>query len=137
MKAKTTTNFILNIIIIALSIFLLILSLFMIFEVKDYARQRNYDESTLIYELSYQNYDQLLRDVLTNEQNGVKTSGDMPQLYAVAHYYNASVRYCLYAADGNTQMAQKCLDKMEECAQNMGEYSFAKEDIDRLCNPSE
>ncbi|MCM1251615.1 MAG: hypothetical protein NC321_02245 [Clostridium sp.] len=124
-------NKVMNIIIAALSVVLFV----QIFLFTGYVLERELvygydsDEEDLVNDMKYQDYDNLLNAVHQNEAMGVQKTGEMEALYAVAYYYENAMMYHAYRTAGNREMAQQRYDRMLEYEMQMGEYSFAKEEI--------
>ncbi|MCM1387229.1 MAG: hypothetical protein NC231_07885 [Bacillus sp. (in: Bacteria)] len=124
-------NKVMNIMIAALSVVLFL----QIFLFAGYVLERELvygydsDEEDLVNDMKYQDYDNLLNAVHQNEAMGVQKEGEMEALYAVAYYYENAMMYHAYRTAGDREKAQQRYDKMLEYEMQMGEYSFAKEEI--------
>ncbi|MBO5209560.1 MAG: hypothetical protein J6B68_09490 [Lachnospiraceae bacterium] len=137
MKEGFNKNLILNIIIIVLSVVLFFLTIAFLIGIMDYQRGYKVTESDMINYVRYQEYDSLVDTVYNNEANGVKHTGDMEELYAVAYYYENAVLYHAYQVSGDSKGAQEKYHKMEEYESQMGDYAFAKEEIWNLLGITE
>lgn len=116
--------------IMSILFFILLAQLFLfIVSVRDYQREYTADESVLISQLTYQEYDALVDNVYRNEARNVPVRGDMAEIYAAAHYYEEAMLYYAHQTAGNTAQAQKRLARMREYEEQMGEYAFVKEEI--------
>ena len=93
MKEGFKKNLILNIIIIVLSVMLFLLTVTFLIETVDYQRSYKVTEGDMINYVRYQEYDVLVECMYSNEANGIKPTGDMEELYAVALYYENAVLY--------------------------------------------
>lgn len=137
MKEGFKKNLILNIIIIVLSVMLFLLTVTFLIETVDYQRSYKVTEGDMINYVRYQEYDVLVECMYSNEANGIKPTGDMEELYAVALYYENAVLYQAYQVSGNADEAQKKYNRMKECEGQMGDFAFAKEEIWNLLGITE
>ncbi len=122
-------NLLLNGIVILLCVVLGIQIVTFFRESSDYLKGPETDEAFLIQWVSYQNYARLLEDVYRYEALGVPVEGDMAQIYAVAHYYEAAMLYNAHQKAGNTQQAEEKFAQMQAYEEQLGEYAFVKEEI--------
>lgn len=122
---------ILNIAIIALCIVLFFQTVFFVkYVIEDkWVYNLVSSEEDLFNRFQYQDYDSLLDAVYQNEARNVAPKGDMEALYAVAYYYENAMMYQAYKTVGDMPKANERHDKMAEYESQMGEYSFAKEEI--------
>lgn len=133
-RERSRKEIILNIIMRVLCIILFIQIFVFIGNVLDYQTVYLADEATLIRQVNYQEYDSLVENVYRNAAHGEPLQGDMQKIYAVAYYYEAAMMYNAYQTVGNTGEAQRQYEKMQEYEAQMGEYSFAKDDILKYLN---
>lgn len=122
-------NFLLNGIVILLSLILFIQVVIFIREASSYQKVNAVDEAILIQMLTGQQYDSLVENVYRNEARGVKAEGDMPQIYAAAYYYEAAMLYNAHQKAGNEQLAKEKYAQMLEFEKQLGEYAFVIEEI--------
>ncbi len=122
-------NLLLNGIVILLCAILCIQIVTFARESSDYLKGPETDEALLIQWVSHQNYERLVEDVYRYEALGVPVEGDMAQIYAVAHYYEAAMLYNAHQKAGNTQQAEEKFAQMQAYEEQLGEYAFVKEEI--------
>lgn len=122
-------NFLLNGIVILLSLILFIQAVLFIREASSFQKVNAVDEAILIQMLTRQQYDSLVENVYRNEAKGVKAEGDMAQIYAAAYYYEAAMLYNAHQKAGNEQLAEGNYAQMLEYEKQLGEYAFVIEEI--------
>ncbi len=127
----------LNIIMSVLCFILIVQCFLFIVRLRDYQRVYTADESALISQLTYQEYDMLMDYVYRNEARNVPVTGDMAKIYAVAHYYEAAMLAHAHQTAGNSQPAQQRRAQMQEYEKQMGEYDFVKEEIREILGAEE
>lgn len=122
-------NLLLNGIVILLCVVLGIQIVMFFRECSDYLKGPETDEALLIQWVSHQNYERLVEDVYRYEALGVPVEGDMAQIYAAAHYYEAAMLYNAHQKAGNAQQAEEKFAQMQAYEEQLGEYAFVKEEI--------
>lgn len=122
-------NLLLNGIVILLCVVLGIQIVTFFRESSDYLKGPETDEALLIQWVSHQNYERLVEDVYRYEALGVPVEGDMAQIYAAAHYYEAAMLYNAHQKAGNAQQAEEKFAQMQTYEEQLGEYAFVKEEI--------
>lgn len=127
MKIK---NLIFNIVISILSVILVITTASVAYSFWDYSRVYVYDEERFWNCIQSESYDYIVSCMYENEINGVKTTKDLEECYAVARYFEAASFYKAYEQNGKTDKAKEKQKIMEEQKEKMGELSFAAGDID-------
>ena len=106
-------NLLLNGIVILLCVVLGIQIVMFFRECSDYLKGPETDEALLIQWVSHQNYERLVEDVYRYEALGVPVKGDMAQIYASAHYYEAAMLYNAHQKAGNAQQAEEKFAQMQ------------------------
>lgn len=96
---------------------------------QDYQKAYTSDEAMLIGMITAQEYDLLMDHVYRNETAEAPVKGNMEEIYAVAHYYEAAMLYHAHQSAGNEERAQEKYAKMQEYEKKMGTYAFEKENI--------
>lgn len=121
---------ILNIVIIILSLFLVINAGGMISEMRnayDWSRSTEY----MGFRIEQEEYHELVKTYYYNTMSGYKSTEEEEEYYGVARYYDVAVVYKAYLTAGKEQMAQKYREKMQEAETMMGGWIIAKEGIHR------
>lgn len=118
----------LNIVIIALSVFL-------VFYVKvtkdeidnaiDYYRSTEY----LGFTIEQEEYHELAKTYYYNSLSGAESTEEEEECYGVARYYEVAVLYKAYLTTGNEEMTRKCKEKLQEAEEMMGDWNIAKAGI--------
>lgn len=122
-------NLLLNGIVILLCVILFAQAVIFVKEAASYQKVYAVDEANLIRMITGQQYDNLVESVYRNESQGVPIKGDMEQIYATAHYYEAAMLYNAHQKAGNIEQAEEKFARMQAYEEQMGEYAFAKEEI--------
>lgn len=123
-------DILLNGIVILLCVILFVQIFMFIREAADYHNVYWADEVTLIREITDRQYDNLVENVYRNEALGVPVKGDMAEIYAAAHYYEAAMLYNAHQKAGNLKQAQEKYAQMQAYEEQLGEYAFVKEEIE-------
>lgn len=131
-KAKDGINkiiiWILNIVIIILSLFLVINAGAMISEMHnayDWSRSTEYMD----FRIEKEEYHELMPIYYYNIMSGYESNEEELEYYGVARYYDVAVIYKAYLVIGNEEMASKYKEKMQEAEKMMGGWIIAKEGI--------
>ena len=115
--------------------FLLILVTGMtIFSITEDFRPYTASEDSMIYSLQDNRYSDLVRYYHQNTALDVKPTKTMEECYAVARYYEAAVDCQLAVQEKDSVLQKKAEEIMAEAAREMGDFSYAKEEIDGLLN---
>lgn len=122
-------DILLNAVIVILCLVLLIQAAAFIVNVLDYQQVYTADEASLIGMVSYGDYDTLVENVHRNVAYGAPVTGNMEQLYAVAYYYEAAMRYLAHRNAGNVEQAEQSYEKMQAYEEQMVPFAFAKDEI--------
>lgn len=89
-------------------------------------------EESFLYSLQQKEYAAMVEMMYRNQAMDVKSNATFEECYAVAKYYEAATYYKAYKFDGNQELAMKKKAIMDEQILQMGELSYAAEDIDTL-----
>lgn len=122
-------NLILNGIVILLCVIFAVQVFLFIREASAYMKVYEADEGTLIQEVNSQMYEMLVENVYRNEALGVPVKGDMAEIYAAAHYYEAAMLYNAHQKAGSAQQAEEKYAQMQAYEEQLGDYAFVKEEI--------
>lgn len=126
---QSAKNIVLNMIIIALCVFLFLFTVTFIVEMIDYNKVYTCDDGMLLRYVNYGQYEDLVNAVYANEAKGVSVKESMKEVYAIAHYYHNAVLYYAYQKTGDTGQAQIKYKKMQEYEAKLDEYSYVKDEI--------
>lgn len=120
-------------IVIGILAFLLALTIFLtVFAVSDELKTYSADEDSLIYSLQDGRYYDLVRNYHRNQALNAKTSKNMEECYAIARYYEAALDYQLALLAEDTAQQKDAEERMSQAANEMGDFSYAKKEIDEL-----
>lgn len=128
MKIK---NMLSNIVIVALCLVFVVFVFYTVSEFIGYYDSYHPDESDFLYSVQQQEYASMVQMMYRNEAADIKTNNTYEECYAVARYYEAATYYKAYQHVGNNKAAAEKLEIMKEQALQMGELSFAAEDINK------
>lgn len=95
-----------------------------------YNYQVSYSANSFQYRLEEESYSNMVRMYYENQAANVKKSAQLQEYYAVALYFEAASYYKAYQETGDTARAQVQQEKMNECAENLGDFAFVRESID-------
>ena len=127
-----TFRMITNLVIIALSFFIILFTAVGIFEMVSSMQGYTVSEDSMIYALQDGRYGELVSDYHRNMVSDVKTTETMEECYAIARYYEAAIDYKLAEQENNPELLETSEKIMKEAEAQMGALSFAKDDIDTL-----
>lgn len=120
-------------IVIGILAFLFIVAVWMtVVSVSDYLKPYTISESSLIYDLKGSRYSDLVRDYHRNKALEADATETMEECYAVARYYEAVLDYQLALQEKDAGLQKKAEAAMEKAAGEMGDFSYAKGEIDEL-----
>lgn len=125
---KTVTN----ILIVVLAFFIILFTGMGIFEVIDGMRVYTVSEDSMLYALEDGRYGDLVADYHRNMVSDADATETMEECYAIARYYEAAIDYKLAVQENNSELLEKSASAMETSAKEMGELSYAKDEIDSL-----
>lgn len=125
-------NLLLNGVIMLLSVILFVQAVIFVRELASYQKAYAVDEANLLRMVTDQQYDNLVESVYRNESQGVPVKGNMEQIYTVAYYYEAAMLYHAHHEAGNVRQAQEAYARMLEYGEQLGEYTFVKEEIEKF-----
>lgn len=129
---KKTNKNIWTIIIALLSVVLVVNMVVFIIRISAGEVYDPYSEDTMIYNISEGNYAGLVKRIKYNEGLSENSMKGMEAYQAVADYYEFLSRQKAWEAYGNEEEAEKWKSKANACVENMGEYAFAKDNIDKI-----
>lgn len=124
-------NLVANVVIVALSVFFVLLFFIAIAEIKDVDYAWTRDEDDFWYYISDGQYQELTEAVYHNQNEGVRETEGLKQCYAVAEYFEAASFYkvAIYVNDKEDMVKYK--DIMEECLTNMDDIAYIAEEINQ------
>lgn len=128
-EKKNPRIFILDGIVILLSIFLLILSVSAVQEVWDSYHGMVYSEDSFSYRLEEESYADMVSMYHKNAAAGKENKKSLQEYYGVAKYFEAASSYKLYLEAGDAKKAEAWKKKMDEAYVQMGDFSFVSEKI--------
>lgn len=101
-------------------------------ELVDGTRDYSISEESLLYSLEYGQYGNLVKYYHRNIACNAKSTETMEECYAIARYYEAAIDYKIALLDNDTGLLEKTENIMVESVKEMGDLSYAKEEIDQL-----
>jgi len=104
------------------------------FMVSDELKPYTASEDSMIYSLQDNRYSDLVRCYHKNMALDVKPTKTMEECYAVARYYEAAIDYQLAVQEKDSTLQKKAEELMAEAEKEMGDFSYAKGEIDELLN---
>ena len=119
---------ILNVIIIALSAFLVFLCIGFFSKYKKEGQYYYASEDTYLYYIADKDYLHIMSLKYYNS-NQEKMSDTVAECIAVADYYKNASLFRAYEQTENSEKAQKHYEKMEENKKQMGELSYTAQEI--------
>lgn len=121
-----------NFLIVILTLLILIFAATGIFGVIDSLKTYTASESSMLYALEEGRYSDLVEYYHRNLAADAKSTETMEECYAIARYYEASLDYQLALLEKDSAAQSKCQKRMEEAALQMGELSYAEDEINAL-----
>ena len=121
-----------NLIIIILAFFIILFTGMGTFELIDGMKVYTASEDSFIYALEDGRYGDLVENYHRNMVSDVKSTETMEECYAIAKYFEAALDYRLAVQEKDSELQSKCLRRMEDAADDMGELSYAREEINSL-----
>lgn len=122
--ANKIVIWIMNIIIIVLSLILFVMIFLVIAEFHQaFDRERSTD--SFGYYMTSEEYFQIVPAYYTNMAYGYKADAETAEYYGVAQYFEAALLYNAYTEVGNEEMAQVFEKKMQDAKQEMGDWDMA------------
>lgn len=103
-----------------------------VFSVSDDFKPYTASEDSMIYSLQENRYSDLVRYYHKNTALDVKPTKTMEECYAVARYYEAAIDCQLAVQEKDSALKKKAEEIMTEAAKEMGDFSYAKGEIDEL-----
>lgn len=117
-----------NIVILCLSFLLIIVAMVMI-ESLHSSFSVPTSENSFYYAIEGERYYNIVGGYHRNTHAGFEGNADMKEYYGVAKYYEAASLYKAYSVAGNTEQAEKYLERMKQAETEMGGWSIAKKPI--------
>lgn len=105
-----------------------------LFAISDNLRSYDISEDSMIYALKDNRYSDLVRYYHQNTALNTNSTEIMEECYAVARYYEAALDYQLAVQEGDTMLQKEAEEAMAEAADEMGDFSYAKNEIDTMLN---
>lgn len=102
------------------------------FTVSDDLKPYTASEDSMIYSLQDSRYSDLVRYYHQNTALEVKPTKTMEECYAVARYYEAAIDCKLAIQEKDSALQKKSEKIMTKAAEEMGDFSYAKGEIDEL-----
>lgn len=121
-----------NIIIGILAVFLVVVIGMSITAISNDLGTYDISEASMIYSLKDNRYSDLVRYYHQNTALNVDSTEIMEECYAVARYYEAAIDYRLAIQERDAELQKSAEEAMEEAADEMGDFSYAKGEIDTL-----
>lgn len=103
-----------------------------VFAICDDLKAYDISEDSMIYALQYNRYSDLVRYYHRNQALGVHSTKTMEECCAIARYYEAAIDYKLAIQENDPKLQKKSEETMEMAADEMGDFSYAKDEIDTL-----
>ena len=119
-------------IIIILAFFTILFTGMGIYEMIDSMRVYTVSEDSLVYALEDGHYGELVADYHRNIVSDVEATETMEECYAVARYYEAAIDYKLAIQENDEELRQKSEEIMKASEKEMGQFSYAKDEIDKI-----
>lgn len=129
-ETQKIVKWVLNSIIVAVSVFFIIMVVLMIEEVY-HAVTPLYGENNFSYSVNNERYCEMVGNYYHNTLAGFEGNKTMKEYYGVAKYYEAASLYHAYTEVGNVEMAEHFLQKMEQAEGEMGGWSITKKPINQ------
>lgn len=141
-KPKKRKNIIFGVITTILLI-VFVLNVVMFFDTFDLYYTYDVSDSSLMYRLEEQDYESIYDYYLQDCMAGKQSTGDRAAIYAIGKYYHYSLLYHSitkaqdsgYTGNSGTDLAALASSyekEMKEAAAGMGDFTYAKGDIDQL-----
>ena len=122
--ANKIVIWIMNIVIIVLSLVLFVMIFLVIAEFHQaFNRERSTD--SFGYHITAEEYFQLVPTYYSNTAYGYEPDAETAEYYGVAQYFEAALIYNAYMETGNEEMAQVYKEKMQAAKPEMGGWDMA------------
>ena len=121
-----------NLIIIVLAFFTILFAGMGTFELIDGMKVYTISEDSLLYALEDGRYGDLVADYHRNIVSDIKSTETMEECYAIARYYEAALDYKLAVQENDPDFQKECRVRMNAAADDMGELSYARDEINLL-----
>lgn len=125
-------KFVTNIAIGVLAFLFILFTGIGIFELAQSMREYTISEDTMLYALQSGQYSDLTEYYHHNQAVDAKSTKTMEECYAIARYYEAAIDYKLAIQENNMELQKEAEEKMELASKEMGELSYAGDEIDAL-----
>lgn len=87
---------------------------------------------SMMWKIHEKDYQLLLTDIKTNENTPGVNMKEFQEYKAVADYFESVFLQKAYASYGDMENANKYEEKAKSCEEDMGEYAYTKEEIDKM-----
>jgi len=123
-----------NGVMIALSIWLVIMGSVLLSEMKDMNYSYSHSASDFWYAIEDGRYSSIVEKRWKNEYSKEQPEGEMGQCYAIADYFEAASLYKVAEAKKDTVNSEKYMNIMLEKYKAFGDVSYVAEDIKQKLN---
>lgn len=120
------------IIISLLTVLLIFNSISFVLRFTTEENQINCDEESMLWRIHDKNYASLVTGIKEDENTPGVNMKEFEEYKAVADYFEAVFLQKAYASYGDMENANKYEKKAKSCEEGMGEYSYTKEEIDKM-----
>ena len=127
-QSRQPKLFVLDVIIGALTVFLM----FMIgFAVEEASYSYGvYDEDSFYWRIESEDYTSMVNMYYSNVEEGKGDARELQEYYGVARYFEAAADYKMYIEAGEKELAEAAMADMEDAYEQMGDFSVVKGKID-------
>ena len=129
-KSSSKTVKLLNIVTVFVALFVLIMMIHMIGELRGAFARDPY--SSMEYSLQSGDYAYMVRNYYYRNYDIAPFDSAYAEEYHVAEYADAAFRYQFFSAAGNEVMARRLAERMQTAREGCGSLQVATDDIDRL-----
>lgn len=91
-----------------------------------------YSEESMMWIIQNKDYHTLVSDIKENENTPGVNIEKIQEYKAVADYFESVFLQKAYASYGDMENANKYEEKAKSCEEDMGEYAYTKEEIDKM-----
>lgn len=130
LESRTVVMWMMNIIIILLSIGLMLTAGVMIGEFIS-ANTSNYNEDSFYYSIQQERFFDTVGYYHHNTKAGLEGNAKMQEFYGVAKYYEYASLYQAYTVYGNLEQAEAFRKKMQDAESDMGDWDMTIEPIQK------
>lgn len=126
--SQNLTTLIMNIVIVCLCVILVVCGTLAVSGLYDAFSVVN-TENSMYYRLDAGDFYRMVEGYHMNIQEGHEGSAEMQEYYGVAKYYEAASMYRAFLEIGDTERADRELEKMELARIEMGEWAMVESEI--------